>query len=113
MTQTISKSSKARVERFVEEFIRSSRVEALTAERDRDFFNYPDRADRVYEAAEYGCEGKTHQEVIDDWRDAFDYMLRDRKAWNRPKRFEAAVQANFDETENWHMVNGSLFEVIG
>jgi hypothetical protein len=108
----MSPSSQKRIEAFVDEFIRSRYVEALMAERDSDFFNEPERAARVHEAAEYGGDGKTHAEVINDWRDAFRYWLLDRKSENTHYRFEDAVIAHFDSVEEWHDKNGSLFEQI-
>lgn len=118
---TISKSSAVRVERFVDEFIRSREVEMLTSERDCDFINEPERAERCADAAKYGADGKTHAEVIGDWRDAFKYKMQDRerKNWNREnspfltERFIAAVEAHFDAVEEWHEKNGSLWNEIG
>jgi hypothetical protein len=117
MTQT----SANRIEFFVDDFIRSRRVEALTSERDSDFINEPERAARVATAAEFGADGKTHAEVIGDWRDAFSYMMQDRERanWRRenspllPERFIAAVNAHFDRVEAWHEAHGSLFQEIG
>lgn len=109
----MTKTSHARVKAFVDDFIRSDYVNAFTAERDSDFFNEPDRASRCADAAEDGADGKTHAEVIADWRDAFDAMLRDRKAWNDPERFATAVRRAFDDVEDWHEKNGSLHEQIG
>ena len=101
---------------FVDDFIRSEQVEALTAERDADFFNEPERADRCHCAAEYCGDGKTHAEVIGDWRDAFGYWLSEHKSnrWGAgAERFEAAVRAMFDHTELWHDFHGSLDAQIG
>ena len=109
----ISPSSQKRVERFVDQFIRSRQVEMLTSERDSDFINEPERAERCADATEQGAGGKTHAEVIDDWRDAFKYMMRDRRAWTEPERFIAAVEAHFDAVEQWHERNGSLWQEIG
>ena len=33
------------------------------------FINDPDRANRIHEAAADGCDGSTHAEHIQDWRD--------------------------------------------
>ena len=106
-------TSQARIERFVDSFIRSSEVEQLTSERDGDFWNEPDRASRCYEAAESGADGKTHAEVIQDWRDAFENMLSDRRGKEYPTRFAAAINAIFDGIEAWHETNGSLYQEIG
>jgi len=97
--QIISASSAARIERFFEEFIRSREVEALTSERDSDYFNEPERAARCAAAAEYGGDGKTHAEVIGDWRDAFKYMIWHRKGFKTLDRFETAVYARINAVE--------------
>ena len=109
---TLSKSSELRVKRFVDAFIRSRAVESLTEERDSDFWNEPERASRVHAAAEEGCDGKTHAEVIDDWRDAFGYFLRARRGHEDVERFSAAVNAHFDHVEKWHEEHGTLWQEI-
>lgn len=113
MTTTIGLSSKKRIDRFVDAFIRSEYVANWTAEKDSDFFNEPERAARCYDAAEFGCDGKTHAEVIEDWREAFSAWISDQRRWNEPERFVAAVNAHFDSVEEWHNKNGSLFQEIG
>jgi hypothetical protein len=109
---SISASSTARISRWFDAFIRSRAVESLTEERDSDLWNEPERAARVHDAAEDGADGKTHAEVIDDWRDALAYYLRDRRG-NDVDRFEAAVSAHIDSVEAWHEKNGSLWQEIG
>jgi len=98
---------------FVHNFIRSEYVANWTAEKDSDFINESDRAARCYDAAADGCDGKTHAEVIEDWRGSFSTWIRDRHMWQEPERFMAAVNAEFDATEEWHEKNGSLWEQIG
>jgi hypothetical protein len=111
---TVTQASIKRVECFVDEFIRSEYVQNWTAENDSDFINFPERAARCYDAAEFGADGKTHAEVIDDWREAFRAMLRDRGGnHNIPERFVAAVESHFGAVEEWHDKNGSLFQEIG
>lgn len=112
----LTQSSVKRVKTFVDWFIRSEFVEDLTSERDADFINEPERAARCWDAAEHGCDGKTHAEVINDWREAFTYWLQDRARWGHSEewpRFEAAVNAHFESVEQWHEKNGSLHEEIG
>lgn len=110
----LTQSSIERVKTFVDWFIRSEFVEGLTSDRDTDFINEPERASRCWDAAEHGADGKTHAEVIQDWRDAFDYWLHSRERRDRSwPRFEATVNAHFDSVEQWHDDNGSLFEEIG
>jgi len=109
----MTQASQTRVKAFVHNFIRGHEVEALTSERDSDFINEPERAARCWDAAEDGADGKTHAEVIQDWRDAFEYYLQERRGHEYPTRFAAAVHADFDQTEAWHEKNGSLWEEIG
>ena len=112
-TTTITPASRKRIERFVDTFIRSEYVSNWTAERDSDFINEPDRAERCYDAAEEGSHGATHAEVIGDWRDAFSAWISDKRKWTEPERFIDAVNAHFDSVEAWHEKNGSLFQQIG
>jgi hypothetical protein len=113
----LSPSSSRRIKRFVDWFIRLEELQSFTSERDSDFINEAERANRCYEAAEEGCDGKTHQEVIDDWRDYFRLWVREHKVsrnWGAdPDRFTGAVEHHFDAVEAWHEANGSLFEQIG
>ena len=123
-------SSKKRIERFIDWFIRSEYVANWTSENDSDFINEPERAERCYEAAKFGADGKTHQEVIEDWRESFknfihyaagrnEFATRDcpfkigHNSFRTLDRFEDAVNAHFDEVEEWHHKNGSLFQQIG
>ena len=123
-------ASKKRIERFIDWFIRSDYVAAWTEEKDSDFINNAKRAERCYDAAEFGCDGKTHAEVIEDWREAFSEFLRydagrskfatrdcpyriRHNSFRTLDRFEAAVNSHFDRIEDWHDKNGSLFQQIG
>lgn len=109
----MSKSSQNRIKRFVDAFIRSEYVANWTAEKDSDFINEPERAARVYDAAESGADGKTHAEVIEDWREAFRAWVRDKHLWSEPERFMQAVEDYFYSVEAWHEKNGSLWQEIG
>lgn len=108
----LTPASLERIEAFVDDFIRGPEVEGLTSDRDSDFINEPARAARCHDGAEHGCDGKTHFEVIEDWRDAFGYWL-DNYSRNDHDRFTDAVRARFTSTELWHVFNGSLFQEIG
>jgi hypothetical protein len=111
----LSPSSRARVERFHEWLIRSDEVMVLQEERDRDWINEPERAGRCHAAADHGCDGKTHAEVIDDWRDAFQQWCRCHggKWAETPVRFITAVEAHATLCELWHEYHGSLHTEIG
>ena len=130
LSTDITPSSRVRIERFVDWFIRSEYVANWTSEKDSDFINEPERAARCYDAAEFGCDGKTHAEVIEDWREAFNTFIRydagrsefatrdcpfkiKHDSFRTLDRFEDAVNAHFNAVESWHDNNGSLFTEIG
>jgi hypothetical protein len=104
---------------FIDEFIRSEYMDYWTSEKDSDFINEPERAARCHDAAEDGCDGKTHAEVIEDWREAFSTWMRATfrhggcDGFNRGDRFSDAVNKHFDAVEAWHQANGSLDREIG
>ncbi len=113
--------TKDAIKALIDEYIRSEFIQALTSERDSDFFTDAvrgeDRASRCHDAAEFGCDGKTHYEVINDWRNGLSDYLRselkhDCKSYG-PCRINAAMSAHFDAVESWHETNGSLHEEIG
>jgi len=112
-TRTISPATYQRVQRFVFWFVRSQYVTDWHAANDADFHNHAERAARCYMAAEDGADGKTHAEVIQDWREAFDAWIADRHKWQNPDRFMRAVHKYFDDSETWHEQNGSLNQEIG
>jgi predicted RNase H-like HicB family nuclease len=109
----MTKASEQRIKVFVDDFIHSEYVSNWTSGKDSDFINELDRADRCYTAAEFGADGKTYAEVIEDWREAFQAWIRDRRMWQEPERFIAGVNAHFDAVEDWHESHGSLFTEIG
>jgi hypothetical protein len=111
----LSPASRARVDSFVDCFIRSEQVSGITSDNNSDFINEPDRAARIASAPE-GCGCETHGEVIEDWREALRGWHREkrRSSWGaRGDRFEAAVSAHFDAVELWHEFNGSLNQERG
>jgi hypothetical protein len=109
----MASASQKRIETFFDWFIRSEFVASWIADNDADFINEPERASRCYDAAEFGADGKTHAEVIQDWRDAFRAYVRDKHLWSEPERFMAAVESRIDQVELWHEKNGSLDQQIG
>jgi hypothetical protein len=111
---TYTPSTRARIETFTDWFIRSEHSQIWGQSSD-DWINDPERAERCLDAAEVGADGSTHREHIQDWRDAFKYWIQDRRRgrWTTPDRFIAAVEAYFDQVEQWHETNGSLDEEIG
>lgn len=90
------------------------------------FINDPDRAARIHDAAEDGCDGSTHAEHIEDWREFADILEReaqrdcdgetDDETDENEKAVEtafAALSADIDACEEWHRENGSLEIVVG
>jgi hypothetical protein len=91
------------------------------------FIDDPERAERIYNAAENGCNGSTHGEVIQDWRD----FLNDRysvavydsqydaddllagKEYDITESTRAKIDKEIDDCEEWHIKNGSINQEIG
>lgn len=86
-----------------------------------DWIDNPERMERCHEAAEDGCDGSTHGEVIEDWREFLDRLEREaiRAAmWHdrvmaEIQRRVAAITAEIDACEAWHTEHGSLEEQVG
>lgn len=91
------------------------------------FINDPDRANRIHEAAEDGCDGSTHAEHLEDFREyakeyfreitdaAFNLEISDESA-ALDAEIEAAEQAlsdDLDALELWHEKAGSLHQQAG
>ena len=106
-------ANNSRAKRFVDWFIRSRYFEMHTEGNTTDWINDPDRAERCAEAAEEGSDGSTHQERIQDFRDAFKDWISDNHRHHDYPTFTDAVDSYFDELELWHEKNGSLFQQIG
>ena len=80
-----------------------------------------ERMDRCHEAAEDGCDGSTHREIMGDWRE-FLARLEDeanRKAWMHDRvsaEIESRAQSireEIDACEAWHTEHGSIDEQVG
>ncbi len=66
----------------------------------------PERFDRCDSAVENGCDGSTHGEVIEDWREALDCSdLGDDE--------KETIVAEIDDCERWHVENGSIDQTGG
>jgi hypothetical protein len=85
------------------------------------FINDAERAERIHAAAEDGADGSTHAEHIQDWRDANDDFARDTyraqfsadgypdfAADELADTLRDYISAEIDDTEAWHVKNGSL-----
>lgn len=113
-----------------------------SARNSEDFINCPDRAARCYDAAADGCDGSTHAENIDDFREYGNDLFYDlNKAleqaidshpaqdtlgddspewcelvnlwWEDFEKCEQAYSADVDALEDWHDKNGSLNQQVG
>lgn len=84
-----------------------------------DWINDADRMERCHDAAEDGCDGSTHAEIIQDWRDLLASMVRDSSRPWYPRimaeieKREASISAEIDACEAWHEENGSLHSQVG
>ena len=79
--------------------------ESLTYQTDTQ-----DRARRIYEAAEYGCEGSTHGEVIEDWIACLDD--RDADLEFGPLTVQR-LMIEAERTRDWFEEDGSIDDIIG
>lgn len=117
----------------------SNRYYNQSAEKDNDFINEPERAERCHDAASDGSDGKYHWEVIDDFREFGGELLKEAEraiddavdAWElwdtNPTAAQLQRQAvdvefqqcrlvfdkDCDELEQWHRTNGSYEQQIG
>ena len=69
------------------------------------YINDPDRADRCDEAAEYGSDGSTHAEIIEDWREFLDMIDVSQKT-------RARIASEINRCEKWHIKNGSINQSV-
>lgn len=79
------------------------------------FINDPERAERINDAAEHGCDGSTHYETIQDWRDFADMLYRN-LSWDEREEVEHikdSLDSEINQCEEWHDKNGSLHNEIG
>ena len=73
-----------------------------------DWLNDADRMQRCHDASEFGSDGSTHGEIIQDWRDLLDNYFDDLSEQTRE-----SIHAEIDECEQWHVNNGSIDQQIG
>lgn len=111
---------------------------AWQSEKACDFINEPDRAARCHEAAADGCDGSYHYEVIDDFREFGQMLLKE--AWQlittelcdldvdtdetqynmiyaqaelEFEECEKAFEADVVRCEEWHIKNGTYEQQAG
>jgi hypothetical protein len=98
----------------------SNEFYAWSAGNCNDFINSSDRASRCHEAAQYGSDGSTHEEHIEDFREYGKDLFRrlrhsiseqlddDQVASDAFDACEESYLKGCDECEEWHHQNGSL-----
>lgn len=110
------------------EMIRSSAFQSFQESRLGNdlFIDDPQRAERIHDAAENGCNGSTHGEVIQDWRDFLNDRysvvvydspydaddLLDGKSFDITESTRAKIDKEIDDCEEWHIKNGSINQEI-
>lgn len=87
-----------------------------------------DRFDRCHDAAEDGCDGSTHAENIQDFRDYGSELFRDARRQSlridltddEGAELDRAIDTkeaffadDCDRLEAWHLANGSLEQACG
>lgn len=93
------------------------------------FINDPERAARCYDAAEEGCDGSTHSEIIEDWREYAADLRSEKQSELYRMDFasdeegdaaEAALEAAYetlcdaiDKVEAYHEAQGTLYDEVG
>ena len=70
----------------------------------------PDLFDECMKCAESGSDGRTHSDVIDLWREAWEDFCKDK---NLDDTIRLRMIKEIDDCENWHEKNGSLFKQLG
>jgi hypothetical protein len=109
----MKRTSEKRIKTFVDGFIRSDKSRNGWGDSSDDFINDPDRAERCHDAAEYGSDGSTHREIINDWRESFTNWVRDEHRNHNDGLFVDAVNAYFDGVEEYHTKAGTIDEQLG
>lgn len=106
-------SAYRRAATFIDWFIRSDYMDYRQFGSSSDMWiQDAKRAQRCWDAAEFGCDGSTHGEHIQDLRNAFKEWLRDHKSEGEHARFEDAVTMYLDELESWHEMHGTLDQQV-
>ena len=70
-------------------------------------FNDPERYDRMSTSSEYGGDGSTHGERIEDQR----YFINNISDY--PDFVKDALNKELDAVEEWHIKNGTIDEEVG
>jgi len=86
------------------EMIRSGDFQAWLSDTTSNYILFnPELYDRIHKAAENGSEGRTHAEVIDEWRDYLDSIacdLTDEEC--------DIIEQEINAREQWHIDGGTI-----
>lgn len=86
-----------------------------------DWINDAERMERCHDAAEDGCDGSTHWEVMQDWKGFLNRLKSDATSntdWHprvtaEIERRATAIREEIEDCRAWHAENGSLHEMVG
>jgi hypothetical protein len=69
----------------------------------------------MYDAAEHGCQGSTHAEIIKDWQEAWKCYMSDSLDMDNEEdeKLYDRILEEISSVEKWHEDNGSLFTQVG
>jgi hypothetical protein len=82
----------------------------------------PDRAERIYDAAENGSEGSTHREIIQDWRDYLNLLktfdpeyddIEDIEKYDITLKTSNTIEKEINDCEQWHIDHKTIDNQIG
>jgi hypothetical protein len=112
--------NKSEIPQTLEELYSHPKFQTFGSTSD-DWINDPDRMERCNDAAEHGCEGSTHHEVMQDWRAFLSDLFQDYRRGNDEDEItdaelyaiEESISAEIDACEAHHEAAGTLHEEIG
>lgn len=103
----------------VNDFLHSQQWQYFDSDlRGDDFYlSDPDRAKRCDEASEYGTDGSTHAEIIEDWRAFLSNLkifdpefddIEDIAEYDITQAQYDAISADIDRCEQWHIEHKTI-----
>jgi len=104
----------------LDDLIRSDGFQAFDSDRrgNQMFLDDPKRAKRCYDAAEFGSDGSTHREIIQDWRDYLGTLrVIDPEFPEENGDISEAICntiiSEIDACETWHIEHGTIDQQLG